>query len=89
MSDKEKWTPRYVYTDGEDGKDCADLFESGITGKKYLEWLKTNLRKGRPVIHPKKKLQAKPKPKAKPRPKPEPAPVVPDNVVALRNFMVS
>lgn len=84
MSDKDKWTPRYVYTDGEDGKDCADLFESGITGKKYLEWLKTNLRKGRPVIHPKKKLQAKPKPKAKPRPKPEPAPVVPDNVVALR-----
>lgn len=81
MSDEKKWIPRYVKTEGNSGDDCVDLFESGITGDKYLAWLKENMVEGRPVIHPKK---PKPKPKPTPNPAPEPVAEPASNVVALR-----
>ena len=80
MSDS-KWVPRHVRTEGETGEDCADLFESGITGAKYLEWLKAHLVDGPPIV---KQKVDKPQPQPTPKPQPQPTPIVRDNVVALR-----
>ena len=77
----DKWIPRHVETEGyNDGRDCSDLFASGITGQAYIDWLRERLVPGPETIHiePKNKLKAKPKP----APKVQPAPT--DNVVALR-----
>jgi putative DNA primase/helicase len=60
MSGKDDgWTPRHVVTTGHDGSDCCDLFEAGITGERYLQWLKEHIAEGPPKINVKPKEKKK------------------------------
>jgi len=81
--ENDEWVPRHIRTEGNTGNDCANLFEQGITGQKYLEWLKENMVDGPPTGRL-KRPKPKPKPAAEVEPTAEPAPMVQDNVVALR-----
>jgi hypothetical protein len=47
----QEWVPRHVRTEGNTGEDCCDLFEKGITGEKYLDWLRAHMVEGPPTIH--------------------------------------
>jgi putative DNA primase/helicase len=87
MTDKkdDAWVPRHVATEGfNDGRDCSDLFASGITGQDYIDWLRERMRPGPEMIHIEPKTKSKPKPNPTPNVQPEVAPGPTDNVVALR-----
>jgi putative DNA primase/helicase len=76
----DEWVPRHVETEGyNDGRDCSDLFASGITGYAYLAWLKEHMKDGPEKVHIQPKVT--PKPRAKPAVRVKPAPT--GNVVAL------